>query len=233
MRSTTRFTVMAILYVLLLAWTTDSAAQQSEAVLSPSQASTLAGVWIDYLGVLKDYRDLSSDSGSLGEMMTRNRYARNRLRSPLTTSLLNPAGFSENELASTLLRTADTSRQAFLMQNEKGFALLTRLSRVQSESELNSLEADVASLAGDVDELWRDVPMMTILLIGTLRDSQRVVDGKLPFMLLTEKDRGAVRSKLLSTFPKARGSAERHALDVSASLLYEFLGGGLKSADAR
>jgi len=114
------------------------------------------------------------------------------------------------------------------------------------ENTLNDLESAAAKQdtfmrklsenAARTEELRRMLVDATVLTTYCLVDQRRKEDGKVKFLTITSDERGALTEKLLGVFgEQIRGGpkAGQFPLEGSASLLYEFLSGGWKSADAK
>jgi hypothetical protein len=204
----------------------------TQARMSSEEVLRLSLQWVDFLAVLKEVRDLQTTQTDFGQTLINNRYSVNKLQSPFLTigDLWSDAHYPTDSTEQLFTKSVQIFRLSKIAQTNKDFALLKRVSEATSADDLTTLPGDIAEMAGDNDELWRQLPATAIALSFVLVDSSRVVNDRTPYLRLTSQHITTLRQRLKEIFPSV-GST--FALEVTATLLYDFLDSGYRSADEK
>ena len=200
--------------------------------LSPEQVLRLSLTWVDFLAVLADVRALETTNTDIGQMLINNRISVNKLKSPLLLGrILGEPPYPKGSLEQRLIEALRDFGEEKVAQSDKGFALLRRVSEATSAADIKTLPGDVAVFAGEVDALWKRLPLFAVLLSHILVDDTRVVDDRMPYLKLTSQQIATLKLQLRHVFPDVGTTKGGFALEVSASLLYGFLDSGYRAAD--
>jgi hypothetical protein len=105
--------------------------------------------------------------------------------------------------------------------------------KATTPEDIAALVPTASKIAAHVDESWRTLPKVFILVAGSLVDQARVIDSKLPYLRISSVERKDLVAQITTLFPNARDKGGGHAVDVAASLLRKFLQGDHKSSDER
>ena len=116
---------------------------------------------------------------------------------------------------------------------DRGVALDEAIVKAKTQDDIAKIAADGSAIAADVDEAWRLLPQGILALSFALVDEGRLTDGKLQHLRLTSGERASLISRITRDYPNVGQQKGGHAIDVSASVLLNFLKGDHKSADAK
>lgn len=206
--------------------------------LSSEQVLKLSLAWVDFLAVLADVRALGSDQSDTGQMLINNRYSVNKLKSPLLLGrLVGEPPYPKDSREETLIESLSLFKDRKIAETDQGFALLRRISEATTEADIKTLPADLAIFAGEADALWKQLPLLSAILTFVLVDDTRIIDDRTPYLRLTSQQIVTLKQQLTQVFPDIsktnKGANGSLALEVSASLVYNFLNSGYKAADAK
>jgi hypothetical protein len=228
--------VVAVLLVVSGSLGSTLLGQQSESSgpaqsrMSSEEVLRLSLQFVDFLAVLREVRDLQTAETDLDQMLINNRYSVNKLNNHRMTvgELWRDAHYPTDSMELLLTKTVQSFRLAKLAQTNDAFALLRRLSEATSEDDIRTLPGDVAVMAGEIDELWRQLPLLGVSLSYVLVDTSRVVNDRTPYLRLTSQHITTLSQRLKEIF--ASGDSD-FPLEFTASLLYDFLDSDYKAAD--
>jgi hypothetical protein len=200
-----------------------SAADLASTVLDALQQAEIARERLDTSPESKDFL-----AGSVTRMTSR-RFAKRRFqdaRALFVAELKSPK--QAVNLVGTVFTSAFEALEHFC---DRGITLEEAMHKVKTQEDVAKMASDLSALAADADEAWRLLPKGVIALSFALVDDERLTDGKLQHLRLSAAERASLIGRINREYPNAGKKSGGHAIEVSASLLLQFLRGGHKSAN--
>jgi hypothetical protein len=139
---------------------------------------------------------------------------------------------SNKEIASTA-NSLCNFYDDFIVNNRGMLDIIEETMNNPANIKQGTLSRKTAELLAKNDAVYRMLPLIAAKLTHTLVDTNRTVDGKLKFLIVTKEERASIKELLIRQFGEKTltSKGNKFPIEVSASLLWKFLSDRWKSAD--